>query len=225
MPIVTYIIIAANVAVYIYEVSLGANLEKFFREVAVVPAEYTTFISGYGVSLQKLLTAPFASMFLHGGFLHLLGNMWFLYIFGDNVEDRMGHFRYFIFYLLCGLAATGVHILISPFSRIPTIGASGAISGVLGAYFVLFPRASVLTLVVFFYFLEVIEIPALVYLGLWFIMQLNSGILQTMLSPSEVQGGVAWWAHVGGFVAGIMLQRLFREEPKAPKYKELFYPF
>ncbi len=225
MPIVTYTIIAANVAVYIYEVSMGASLERFIRDVAVVPAEYMAFVSGYKVPLQKLLTAPFASMFLHGGFLHLLGNMWFLYIFGDNVEDRMGHFRYFIFYLLCGLAATVMHILTSPSSRVPTIGASGAISGVLGAYFVLFPRASVLTLVLFFYFLEVVEIPAVVYLGLWFIMQLNSGILQTMLRPSEVQGGVAWWAHVGGFVAGIVLQRFFREEARAPRYRELFYPF
>ncbi|MDW8025802.1 MAG: rhomboid family intramembrane serine protease [Armatimonadota bacterium] len=225
MPIVNYIIIAANVAAYIYEVSLGADLERFIKEVAVVPAEYIGFLSGYNVPLQKLLTAPFASMFLHGGFLHLIGNMWFLYIFGDNVEDRMGHLRYFLFYLFCGLAATAAHILISPTSPIPIIGASGAISGVLGAYLALFPRASILTLVFFFYFFEIVEIPALVYLGLWFVIQLNSGILQTLLSPSEVQGGVAWWAHIGGFVAGLVLQRLFREEPRAPRYKELFYPF
>lgn len=220
----TYCIIAVNVAVYFYEVSLGAHLEQFIREVAVVPFEYMAFLSGYEVAMRKLLIAPFASMFLHAGFPHLLGNMWFLYIFGDNVEDRMGHMRYLVFYLLCGLVATFTHICFSPTSSIPVVGASGAISGVLGAYFVLFPRASVLTLIPLFLFLELIEIPAVVFLGLWFLMQLNSGILQTLLAPSEV-GGVAWWAHVGGFVAGLVLQRFFREEPRAPFYKELFYPF
>lgn len=204
---------------------MGTQLELFIKDVAVVPFEYMALSSGETVPLQKLLSAPFASMFLHAGFLHLLGNMWFLYIFGDNVEDRMGHMRFFVFYLLCGLAATAMHILMSPSSRVPVIGASGAISGVLGAYLVLFPGAGVLTLVPFFFVLEILEIPAIIYLGLWFIMQLNSGILQTMLSPHDVQGGVAWWAHIGGFIAGIILQRVFREAPRAPRYKELFYPF
>ena len=225
MPIVNYLLIGANILAYICETSLGPHIDSFIFAVAVIPAEYTSFFSGYGGDVIKLLTAPFASMFLHAGWPHLLGNLWFLYIFGDNVEDRLGHARYLIFYILCGLLATAVHIIISPTSPVPVVGASGAISGVLGAYFALFPLANVVTLVPLFFFFEIIEIPALVFLGLWFLLQLNSGILQTLLMPAQVHGGVAWWAHIGGFIAGLILQRALRREARAPRYKELFYPF
>jgi membrane associated rhomboid family serine protease len=151
---------------------------------------------------------PFiTSMFLHGGWLHIISNMWTLYIFGDNVEDRMGTMRFVMFYFLCGLAAGIVHILTNLSSTIPTVGASGAIAGVLGAYFLLFPTARVITLIPIFIFPLFVEIPAITYLIIWFISQLFSGVLSLGL-PDDV-GGIAWWAHVGGFVAGMMLHWVF----------------
>jgi len=143
----------------------------------------------------------FTSMFLHGGWLHLAGNMWFLWIFGDNVEDMLGSIRFVFFYLFCGLAAGFTHFILDPSSSVPTIGASGAIAGVLGGYMLLFPGARVLTLVPLGFFLRVMEIPAAVMIGIWFVIQLASGVL----TQGMEQGGVAWWAHVGGFVAGLVL--------------------
>lgn len=142
-------------------------------------------------------------MFLHGGWMHLIGNMWMLWIFGDNVEDRLGHGRYLLFYVLCGLAASWTHILLHPNSTVPAIGASGAISGVMGAYLLLFPRARVITLFPLFFIPYFLELPAIVYLGAWFLMQLFSGAF-SILAPGE-GGGIAWWAHVGGFLAGALL--------------------
>jgi len=147
-------------------------------------------------------------MFLHGGFLHILGNMWFLYIFGDNIEDRLGHLRYLIFYLLTGIAAGLVHLLTNWNSKIPTIGASGAISGVMGAYLILYPRARVLTLIPIFLFFQFVEIPAFLFLGYWFLLQLFSA----GLTRGDV-GGVAWWAHIGGFVTGIIFVKLIEILP------------
>jgi membrane associated rhomboid family serine protease len=146
-------------------------------------------------------------MFLHGGWLHLISNMWALAIFGDNVEDRLGHLRYLVFYVLCGLAAGVVHFATNPFSRVPTIGASGAIAGVMGAYLVLFPRARVTTVVPLLCFPLFFELPALIYLGLWFVLQFASGFSE--LGASRSTSGIAWWAHVGGFLAGIALLRVF----------------
>ncbi len=184
------------------------QLQAFIQLVAVIPVEYTAFVLGEPVPLLKLLLAPFASMFLHGGWMHLLGNMWFLYLFGDNVEDAMGHARYLVLYLLTGIAATVAHVLLHPSSPIPVVGASGAISGVVGAYFFLFPRARVLTLVPIFFFVDIVLLPAFVYIGLWFLMQFWSGLLA--LAVPHI-GGVAWWAHIGGFVAGLLLAPLMRE--------------
>jgi hypothetical protein len=149
-------------------------------------------------------------MFLHGGFLHLLGNMWFLYIFGDNVEDRLGPFRYLVFYLLCGLASGISHLVINWHSVIPTIGASGAIAGVMGAYFILYPRAKVLTLVPIFIFFQFIELPAFLFLGIWFLFQFLSAA-----GASAQAGGIAWWAHIGGFVFGIVFLKLFEFLPES----------
>jgi membrane associated rhomboid family serine protease len=147
-------------------------------------------------------------MFLHGGFFHLLGNMWFLYIFGDNVEDRLGHFRYLVFYLLCGLTSGISHLFLNWTSQIPTIGASGAIAGVMGAYFLLYPGAKVLTLVPIFFFLHFIEIPAFLFLGFWIFFQFFNAAFSPQL------GGIAWWAHIGGFFFGIIFLKLFQLFPE-----------
>jgi membrane associated rhomboid family serine protease len=146
-------------------------------------------------------------MFLHGGWFHLIGNMLFLYIFGDNVEDRMGHFKYLLFYLICGLGAAFTQIITNVRSEIPMVGASGAISGILGAYILLFPKSRIVTLVPIFFFLHIVEIPAAVFLLIWFIIQFFSGV--ATLAASKSTGGVAFWAHVGGFVVGLVLTRFF----------------
>jgi hypothetical protein len=148
-------------------------------------------------------------MFLHGGLFHILGNMWFLYIFGDNIEERLGHIRYLFFYLLCGVAAGLVHLFTNWGSKIPTIGASGAISGVMGAYLLLYPHSRILTLLPIFFFIQFVEIPAFVFLGYWFLIQLFSA----SLTPKNV-GGIAFWAHVGGFVAGFIFVKLFDWAPR-----------
>jgi membrane associated rhomboid family serine protease len=152
-----------------------------------------------------------SSMFLHGGWMHFLGNMLFLWIFGDNVEDRMGHGRFLVFYLLCGAVAAAAHLASDPASPVPTIGASGAVAGVMGAYFVLYPQSRILTLVPIFLFIQIVEIPAIIFLGLWFVLQLFSG-LGSVLSTArgDAVGGIAFWAHVAGFAAGALLVLAFR---------------
>ncbi|RMD85071.1 MAG: rhomboid family intramembrane serine protease [Lentisphaerae bacterium] len=201
-PIVMWIIIALNVVIFMGELSCRPeDLERVFHVLGIVPATLPT-----RPGIWRYLPF-FSSMFLHGGWFHLIGNMWMLWIFGDNVEDRMGHFRFFIFYLLCGLAAGYVHCWSNANSMIPTIGASGAIAGVLGAYFVFFPWARVITLVPLFFWPFFIEIPAVIYLILWFVQQLFGSMVAALL-PNV--GGIAWTAHVGGFVAGMFLCYLFR---------------
>lgn len=189
------------------------------------------WIERYGLIPAHLLETPTAwltlltSMFLHGGLFHLLSNMWALYIFGDNVEDRMGSMRFLIFYLLCGTVAAVVHVLMNPGSTIPTVGASGAISGVMGAYLVLFPFARVITLVPFFFLPYFFEIPAIFFIGIWFVGQLINALITSGLSTPDV-GGVAWWAHVGGFVAGMVLARLFLvRRPARHFYVDEYYPW
>jgi hypothetical protein len=163
-------------------------------------------------------------MFLHGGWWHLISNMLALYIFGDNIEDRLGHVLYLIFYLLGGLVAGGAHLVAYAQSTIPTVGASGAIAGVLGAYLVLYPQARVLTLVPIFYFLRLIEIPALVYLGFWFISQLFNGLFALTAADVFQSGGVAWWAHIGGFVFGLVVIRLIASRPTT-SYAGRYHPW
>src|SRR5437867_602420 len=190
-----------------YEVQLGPALGNFLNRYALVPAEVTGSLQYGAVSLSDTVAPFFTSMFLHGGWLHLIMNMWFLWIFGDNVEDALGAFRYILFYLICGLGAAFTHFLLQPASPMPVLGASGAIAGVLGAYAVLFPGARVVTLVPVFFFLQIVELPALVVLGLWFVLQIVGGWFE-FLTP--MQAGTAWWAHIGGFVAGLFLVLLFR---------------
>jgi membrane associated rhomboid family serine protease len=200
VPFVTYTLIGANLLAFGFELSLGQHLQQFIHIFGVVPAKVTTIISQAPHLAYYAVLPLFTSIFLHGGWMHLLGNMLYLYIFGDNVESALGHIRYLIFYLCSGVAASLVHISFNPGSDIPTVGASGAIAGVLGAYFLLFPRARISTLVPIFFFIQIVEIPALLFLGIWFLIQFLSGSMT--LGSGAAAAGVAWWAHIGGFAVG-----------------------
>jgi membrane associated rhomboid family serine protease len=203
-PVVNYVIIGINVVVFLFEKSLGANLDRFVYIYGLVPARYSIpQISSYFTTGQQILSW-FSFMFLHGGYLHLLGNMWFLYIFGDNVEDRLGPFRYLAFYLLCGITSGLSHLLFNFHSNMPTIGASGAIAGVMGAYLILHPHSKILTLIPIIFIPWFIEIPAFFFLGFWFVLQ----FLSATGSHGNL-GGIAWWAHIGGFVFGIVFLKIF----------------
>ncbi|MFQ5724280.1 MAG: rhomboid family intramembrane serine protease, partial [Terriglobia bacterium] len=203
-PFVTFALIGLNTLVYLYELSLGGlalntpAVNSFFQTMGMIPARVGAFPAHPDISLGDAFVPFFTSMFLHGGFFHLLGNMWFLWIFGDNIEDRLGHFRFVLFYLVCGLGAGLTHLMFNWGSQVPVIGASGAVAGVLGGYLLLYPRARVLTLIPLFYFLIMRELPAYLILLYWFVLQLFSGAA----SVGAQGGGVAWWAHVGGFLLG-----------------------
>jgi len=213
-PVVNIAIIVVNVVVFLYEFSLGAAVQDLFFQFGVIPRQ---IVSDFSDSLYVSAFSPFfSSMFLHGGWLHLGGNMLYLWIFGDNVEDKLGHGRYVLFYLLCGLAAGGAHVLIDPTSEVPTVGASGAISGVLGAYLLMFPRARVVTVIPIFFFIQVAELPALLVLGFWFVMQFFNGLVSLGYQTGGM-GGVAWWAHIGGFAAGLAFATPFRKIRKWPR--------
>ena len=202
-PYVTILLIVCNVLVFLFTVSLDPYSRNDFLTVyGMVPAR---------LRWDTLLT----SMFLHGGWLHVIGNMWFLWIFGDNVEDVLGHWVYLLFYVLCGVAAALTQLMLSPDSRVPTVGASGAIAGVMGGYLVKFPHARIVTLVFLFVFVTTVEVPAALMLAFWFVMQLFSGV--GTIGHSQIsQGGVAWFAHVGGFLAGILLILML---PTKPAYR------
>ena len=207
LPIVNYLIIGANVAVFLLEASLGPrDLNRLIRAYGLIPIR---LVSDPGAGQ---ITTVFASMFLHGGWLHLISNMWTLYIFGDNVEDRMGHVRYLLFYFISGVAAAAAHILTGPGSRVPVVGASGAISGVLAAYLILFPNSRVITLLLVFFLPWFVEIPALFYLGFWFVSQLFNGVFALSVTETVgTYGGVAYLAHIGGFLAGLLLVKVFEQ--------------
>jgi membrane associated rhomboid family serine protease len=205
-PVVTIALIVINCGIFLYEMSLGTRgFSAFTFKWGLIPAEA---VSGIELTPQ-MATAPavnvFTSMFMHGGFLHLGGNMLYLWIFGNNVEDVLGRWKFVLFYLASGIAAAALFIATDPSGQTPMIGASGAISGVLGAYIVTFPRARVLTLIFLFFFIRVIEIPALFVLGFWFLLQVLNG----MPSLGAGGGGVAWFAHVGGFLFGVLVFKLF----------------
>jgi membrane associated rhomboid family serine protease len=208
-PVVTWSLIAVNALVFLYQLTMSPEeLENFFYLFGVVPAPFTHPEWAQWVGFPADDYWPFlTSMFLHGGWLHIIGNMWSLWIFGDNVEDVMGRWRFVAFYLLTGLAAGVTHWFTNADSVVPTVGASGAIAGVLGAYLVLFPRSRIITVLPILFLPFFFELPAVVYLLFWFLSQVLSGTLSG-LSSDDV-GGVAWWAHVGGFAAGVLLHRLF----------------
>ncbi|MBD6618680.1 rhomboid family intramembrane serine protease [Komarekiella sp. 'clone 1'] len=204
-PYFTYGLIGMNILVFLHEVSLSnEQLEQFFQLYAVVPRELTTNFAGEWTTL-------ITSQFLHGGWWHLISNMIFLWVFGNNIEDRLGHFKYLIFYLACGALAAACQWFISVNSAIPSLGASGAISGVLGAYIIRFPHARVTTLIFLGFFVTTISVPALVIIGIFFVQNVISGFasLQAAANMSVESGGVAYWAHIGGFVFGIILAPLF----------------
>lgn len=207
-PLVTVSLIVVNTLVFLYMLAVAgqsgaAGLETLVYRAAVIPYEYTHHVDIGVHSLQPLWFTLFTSMFMHYGGVHLFGNMLYLWIFGNNVEDIMGHFRFLLFYLLCGLIAAGTYILVNPDSRIPVLGASGAIAGVLGAYLVRFPYAKVDSCL----FIFIVRVPAVVLLAFWFILQLANGSA-SLLSPEQT-GGTAWWAHIGGFLAGMVLVLIF----------------
>ncbi len=221
-PIMTVLLILINVAVFIYELSLGPALDVFVARFGLIPYEITHFADLPPQSLHPILLTIFTSMFLHGSFFHIFGNMLYFWIFGNNVEDVMGPIRFLVFYILCGISAAFSQILLSPNSQVPMIGASGAISGVLAAYFVLFPYAKVYTLFWFFIFIRIIPIPAFFVLGFWFLVQLISGISSLGMGNS---GGVAWFVHIGGFIAGLLLVNIFKETKRSHYYHDYYYKY
>ncbi len=204
-PIINTSLILLNILIFLWEISLPlVYRENVFFKYGVVPYRF------YNLSLLPYgIFTLFTSMFLHGGWSHLIGNMLYLYIFGDNVEDTMGHFKYLVFYFLSGILAGLTQVIFAPNPYIPAIGASGAIAGVLGAYFRYYPRARILTIAFFGWFLEFIYVPAFFYIGIWFLLQLLSGLFSLMIN---ISGGIAWWAHIGGFVFGAILSRFFRRK-------------
>jgi len=208
-PIVNHTIIGINIALYLFEMSLGTYLDRFIYIYGLVPARYSVpQIAAYFSTFQQFFSL-FSFMFLHGGFFHLLGNMWFLYIFGDNIEDRLGPFRYIAFYLLCGITSGLSHLVLNFHSNMPTIGASGAIAGVMGAYLILHPHAKILTLIPIIIIPWFIEIPAFFFLGLWFVIQFLNAT-----GTHGGAGGIAWWAHIGGFVFGIVFLKILLALPE-----------
>lgn len=227
-PIVTLLIIAANVVVWVLVQNMGAEpgLSRSVCELGFIPGEFLGRVpDGLSIPIsptsacilggERTWFTPLTSMFLHGGWFHLIGNMWFLWVFGNNVEDSMGHERFLFFYILCGLTAAAAQTFASPASPIPMVGASGAISGIMGAYIVLYPRVRVHMLVFLFIFITRIVVPAYVMLGYWFLIQILGGSL------AREAGGVAFWAHAGGFIAGAVLIHFFRDPVLVAKHRAL----
>ncbi len=218
-PVVTVVLMAINILVYLYQASLeidtrgGAAAEAFVMEFGLVPCRLTSACR-MATDMPSPIFTIFSSMFLHGSFFHIVGNMLYLWIFGNNVEDTLGHGRFTLFYLASGVVAAATQTIVNPASPVPMIGASGAVSGVLGAYFLLFPHANVLTLLIFGFFWRFVRIPALFVLGFWMVVQILSG-----LGSFGAGGGVAWFAHIGGFFAGMGLILLLRPGPWTPSWR------
>ncbi len=208
--VVNRVLIGLNVLLYVYQLTLGKGpeLDRFIVTYGLVPLRYSVPEIGARFTSFQQLFAPFSFIFLHGGFWHLLGNMWSLHIFGENCESRLGPIRYLLFYLLCGWASGFVHLIMNWHSHVPTIGASGAIAGVMGAYLLLYPRSRILTLIPIFIIPYFVELPAFLFLGIWFLFQFISAT-----GGGASAGGIAWWAHIGGFIAGMVLLKLFLALP------------
>jgi membrane associated rhomboid family serine protease len=217
-PFINYFLIGLNLLIFFFEASLPPdNLKVFVNQFAIVPSHLMAFLAGSPrYSLLAVVLPFFTSMFLHVGWRHVIGNMWFLWIFGDNVEDYLGHFNYLVFYLICGLFAMGLQVAMDLHSNVPNLGASGAIAGVLGAYFILYRGARVL---IWFFWIFVVWVPAWVMLGVWFVLQFLSGTATSLANEGRsVGGGVAFWAHVGGFVAGVVLIKIFPQRARRYPY-------
>jgi membrane associated rhomboid family serine protease len=215
-PIMTLLLIAANVVVFAHQLTLPpAAAEAFIRTYALTPQHIQLALEGHRYTPLGAFLPLFTCMFLHGGFLHIIGNMWFLWVFGGNVEEQFGPFGYLLFYLVCGIGSGAAQVLFSWGSRIPSLGASGAISGVLGAYIVFFPRSRILTLIPLLIIFFTARISAWVFIGIWFLMNFLSGVSSLGMKSA---GGVAWWAHVGGFLLGVLIAGIVRLVGRAPAY-------
>lgn len=216
VPVITYGLIAINVVVFLFELMLGPNVDSLYMTLGAVPARVTDPVNHPLAGLTL-----FTSIFIHGGWAHLLGNMLYLWIFGDNVEDILGRVGYTIIYIAAGVAAGLMQIFVAPSSPVPAIGASGAIAGILAIYLVLFPRAPVRVLIPFFYMIRIVRMPAMIVLGMWFIIQLFNGVM-SLGTMSVATGGVAWFAHIGGFLSGLLvgfvLRFLWRPPPPRRTY-------
>jgi membrane associated rhomboid family serine protease len=229
-PVVTFGLIGLNVAAWVLVQGMGAEpyLSKSVCELGLIPGEYLGRIpAGMAVPMSETTACvmdadrewltPVTSMFLHGGWFHLIGNMWFLWLFGNNVNDSLGHLRFLAFYLLCGLAAAGAQTLVNPTSPIPMVGASGAISGVMGAYIMLYPKVRVHMLIFLGFFITTVVVPAYLMLGYWFLLQILGGVP----TLGDDKGGVAFWAHAGGFIAGALLVHIFKDDDLVAKHRAL----
>ena len=221
-PYMTWFLVALNVVAFLFELSLQpGNRTAFFFQFGVVPDHITDALTGAGgVSKQAVFVPVLTSMFLHASWLHLISNMLALWIFGDNIEGYLGHFRYLLFYLGTGVVAAAIHVIFNPSSPVPTVGASGAIAGVMGAYFFLFPSARVLTLVPLLVVFFTVQLPAWLVLGYWFVVQFLGGAATSLATGSQSAGGIAFWAHVGGFVAGAALIKLMPQRPQRFRYRD-----
>ena len=208
VPVVTILLIVLNSLMWLYEISLGPRADHFITVYGLVPSRFM-----HGGIWDSAIIPLFSSIFMHAGWMHIIGNMWFLWIFGDNIEDRLGHLKYLIFYLLCGVGASLLHVAFNPASKIPTVGASGAISGILGAYLLSFPHARVHTLLIIFFIIRFVEIPAFCLAIFWLVFQFVAAAAQA--GAGDV-GGVAYWAHMGGFVIGIAILWLMPKKPARP---------
>lgn len=215
-PYITYFLITLNLVIFFFESQLDSrSIRSLFYHFGLVPAHVTGALAGqHSFNPVEVLLPFLTSMFLHGGWAHVIGNMWFLWIFGDNIEDYLGHFKYIVFYLLSGIVAAGAQMMLTPHLDAPTVGASGAIAGVLGAYFILYPRARVLT----WFFIFVFYVPAWAMLGYWFVLQFLSGAASSVVDAGQTGTGVAFWAHVGGFIAGVVLIKIFPERAQRRRY-------
>ena len=210
LPFINFIFIIANIAVFIYQPASEQMLRVFYNTYGLIPNSFTNIFHSELPQIIAILQSLISSIFVHGGFMHLAGNMLFLWVFGDNIEYAIGHFNYILFYLLCGIAATLTQVFIEPNSLIPIIGASGAISGVLGAYLIKYPKNKVTTLFIIIIFIKIVKIRAVYLLGIWFVYQMIQGYFSL---GQESMGGVAWFAHIGGFISGIILVNIFKKRP------------
>lgn len=208
-PFVNLLFICFNIAIFIYEIKMGPMLNDFVTKNAIIPYKIIHPNILNIIDIKKIIFPFIISMFLHGGWIHLIGNIWYLWIFGDNIEDRLGHFKYFLFYFFCGLIASLIHIIFNPNSQIPCIGASGAIAGVLGAYLIMLPKTKIVTIIPIFMFLKIVELPAFLILFLWFAIQFLNGTTTIVASNTS---GIAHWAHIGGFLTGLFVISILHEK-------------
>lgn len=222
-PYINYFLVGLNTVIFLFELSIGAQshraLNRVIYEFGIVPSRFAGLLAGSAhADFPATILTIFTSMFLHASWLHIIGNMWVLWIFGDNIEDYLGHFAYLTFYIACGFAAAIAHIILNAGSAVPTVGASGAIAGVMGAYFLLYPKSRVLTLVPLIFFFTFWWLPAWIVLGYWFLLQFLSGARTSIAYSNPNAGGVAFWAHVGGFVAGLILIKVMPRRQQRLRY-------